>query len=172
MANWEKIRHEYITTDISQRKLADKYKVSRGTLLRFANKGNWSQERDKYRTEVRTKAEQESIATASEAQADINTMAIKIRQELMHRIYDLLMNMPKVNGTKSYQQKTINDKKNGTQQLQAVEYNLRELVSAYRDLQKTVDEKTSTAGTDDDPLMEILKRWDKASGVTSQSETT
>lgn len=172
MANWEKIRHEYITTNISQRKLAEKYNVRRGTLLGIANRDGWAKDREEYRTKVRTKTEQKSLDSAVDLQADINTTAMKIRAELMNRIYELLMSMPKVNGTKSYQQKTVNNKKDGTQQLQAVEYNLRDLVGAYRDIQKVIDEKTSTAGTDDDPLMEILKRWDKASGITSQSETT
>lgn len=172
MANWEKIRHEYITTNISQRKLAEKHNVRRGTLLGIANRDGWAKDREDYRTKVRMKTEQKSLDSAVDIQSDINTMAMKIRAELMNRIYDLLMNMPKVNGTKSYQQKTINDKKTGTQQLQAVEYNIRDLVGAYTMIQKAIDEKTSTAGTDDDPLMEILKRWDKASGITSKSEAT
>lgn len=172
MANWEKIRHEYITTNISQRKLAEKYNVRRGTLLGIANRDGWAKDREEYRTKVRTKTEQKSLDSAVDLQTDINTTAMKIRAELMNRIYELLMSMPKVNGTKSYQQKTVSNKKDGTQQLQAVEYNLRDLVGAYRDIQKVIDEKTSIAGTDDDPLMEILKRWDKASGITSQSETT
>ncbi len=172
MANWEKIRHEYITTNISQRKLAEKHNVRRGTLLGIANRDGWAKDREEYRTKVRTKTEQKSLDSAVDLQADINTTAMKIRAELMNRIYELLINMPKVNGTKSYQQKTVSNKKDGTQQLQAVEYNLRDLVGAYRDIQKVIDEKTSIAGTDDDPLMEILKRWDKASGITSQFETT
>lgn len=172
MANWEKIRHEYITTDISQRKLAEKYNVRRGTLLGIANRDGWAKDREEYRTKVRTRTEQKSLDCAVDTQADINTMASKIRLELMNRIYEMLINMPKVNGTRSFQQKTVSDKKSGTQQLQSVEYSLRDLVASYKDLQKAVDEKTASAGTDDDPLLEILKRWDKASGISSESETT
>lgn len=40
--DWYKIRIEYETTGISQRKLAKKYKVSPGTLLKRANREGWA----------------------------------------------------------------------------------------------------------------------------------
>lgn len=170
MINWEKIRHEYITTNISQRKLAEKYRVAKSTLMLRAAKEGWTDEREKYRSKVRSRTEQKAFEIAVDTQSDINTLAMKIRVELMQRIYDLLINMPKVNGTKSYQQKTVSDSENGTQQTQAVEYSFRDLVASYRDLQKAVDEKATTTGTSDDPLIEILKRWDNAAGIASEPE--
>ena len=54
--NWEKIKTEYITGNISQAKLAKKHGVCSSTLKRTAGKEKWTAERDAYRTEVVKKA--------------------------------------------------------------------------------------------------------------------
>lgn len=41
--NWIEIKNEYIFTDISQRKLAEKYGVSVSTLMKRANKEQWKE---------------------------------------------------------------------------------------------------------------------------------
>ena len=88
--------------------------------MRIASKESWAKERDDYRVRLRANIQQKTLDSEAEKQTDINVMATKIRLELMKRIYDLLINMPKVNGTKSFQQKTVSDKENGTQQIQTV----------------------------------------------------
>ena len=44
--NWIEIKNEYIFTDISQRKLAEKYEVSYNTLKKKANKEEWKKEKE------------------------------------------------------------------------------------------------------------------------------
>lgn len=53
--NWEKIKTEYITGNISQKDLAKKYQVNYKTLEKYAKEG-WYQEKLKYRKKVSDKA--------------------------------------------------------------------------------------------------------------------
>lgn len=171
MADWVKIRHEYVTTLISQRKLADKYHVSRGTLIGIANKEKWAQSREAYQAKVKTRAEQKAVDLISDGQAELSAACVRVRLKLMQRIEAAIDKMPVVSGSRTYQQMVETDKENGTDKLQSVEYNIRDLTSAYRDIQRIVDDSKANIGSADDPLIEILKRWDNAAGIASESET-
>lgn len=72
-ADWEKIKTEYITGNISQRKLAGKYGVSVNVLERRAQNEKWTAEREKYRRKTAEKA----VQKISEKQAE------KIKDQLM-----------------------------------------------------------------------------------------
>lgn len=54
--NWDKIKIEYITTGISQRKLAEKYKVPFPTLRDRCRAESWYQEKINHRNKVVTEA--------------------------------------------------------------------------------------------------------------------
>lgn len=60
--NWKKIKTEYITTDISQRKLADKYKVSYSTIRNRSKNEGWYDEKLRYGSSVVAKAIEKSAA--------------------------------------------------------------------------------------------------------------
>lgn len=47
-ADWAKIEAEYITTDTSYRKLADKYNVDQATIARKAKKEDWVSKRQRH----------------------------------------------------------------------------------------------------------------------------
>ena len=55
-ADWLKMRTEYVTTDISYRKLAAKYGVSFNTLKGVAGREQWVQLREQARNKIATKA--------------------------------------------------------------------------------------------------------------------
>ena len=50
--DWEAIKIEYVTENISYEKLANKHKVPPSTLIKRAYRERWTQEREKYRQEV------------------------------------------------------------------------------------------------------------------------
>jgi CRISPR/Cas system-associated protein endoribonuclease Cas2 len=54
--DWEALKTEYVTTDISSRSLADKYGVSRSTLMKRAASEKWSDARKQYKSGVVAKA--------------------------------------------------------------------------------------------------------------------
>lgn len=55
---WAEIEHEYITTRIGQRELAEKYGVSPAAINTHSKSGNWVQKREAY---VKGKIEEESV---------------------------------------------------------------------------------------------------------------
>lgn len=56
--NWEEIKLEYVTSDMSYRELSEKFGISFSTLSKTAVKEKWSRERNKHRKKVATKAQQ------------------------------------------------------------------------------------------------------------------
>ena len=59
--NWDEIKLEYVTSDVSYRDLADKFGVSFSSLSKMAVKDKWAKERKKHRKKVVTKAEQKIV---------------------------------------------------------------------------------------------------------------
>lgn len=88
-ANWEKIKTEYITGDISQRKLAAKYGVSCSTLCKTAQAEKWTAEREEYRQKTVRKA----IQKTSEKQAE-NIKDILLTAAMMATTIDEAMKDP------------------------------------------------------------------------------
>ncbi len=64
--DWQKIKTEYITTDTSYRKLAQKYGIRVATIGQRARDEKWVAERERYRNETVSK----TIAIISEQQAE------------------------------------------------------------------------------------------------------
>lgn len=56
MADWNKIKTEYITTDIGQRKLAEKYNVAVSTINHRSKAENWYEQKLQYTNDVVTEA--------------------------------------------------------------------------------------------------------------------
>ena len=91
--NWIKIKNEYISTDISQRKLAEKYGISFNTLKAKANKEKWNDEKKKQYHNITTKVQQKTVKKIVEdgvnRVADITRICDKISEKL-ERAVDLL----------------------------------------------------------------------------------
>ena len=87
--NWEQIKTEYITGDISQRKLAEKYGVPYSTLRDRAGKDTWFQQRKKSRQKVVSK----SVQKVEEKQVRLATKELtlldKIEQHLDRALSDV-----------------------------------------------------------------------------------
>jgi len=56
--NWDQVRLEYVTGNISQRKLAEKCGVAADVLMRRARREQWKSQRDEYRCKVSAKGQQ------------------------------------------------------------------------------------------------------------------
>lgn len=59
--NWKKVAHEYITTDIAMRPLADKYGIPHATLKQRAKRELWTQQRNDYRLKIGLEAKKKII---------------------------------------------------------------------------------------------------------------
>ena len=73
--DWNEIKIEYISSDISYRDLAAKHGVSNSTLGRQASKGGWKRLRDDFRNDVAAKSVQKNEAHAVERMERIQKLA-------------------------------------------------------------------------------------------------
>lgn len=72
--DWKQIKTEYITTDISYRKLAAKYNVPMSTLTRIAIKEKWVEGRERYKNKVVAKTVEKMAVKEANKLAKIRTM--------------------------------------------------------------------------------------------------
>lgn len=86
MADWNKIRAEYIRGDTSYRKLAEKYKVPMNTLKRVAKQGNWVELRAQKEHKVTTQLTEIAASTQSEAAKIIFNAAIDLARKVAKSI--------------------------------------------------------------------------------------
>ena len=88
MADWNKIKAEYIRGGTSQRKLAQKYGVSLSSLTRRATSGKWADLRRQ--TEIKSSAKIcEQVASQEASRVDkIQDIADKLLQMIEERIKD------------------------------------------------------------------------------------
>ena len=69
--NWDDIRNEYITTNISFRGLADKYGISKDTIWKKAKKEKWSDKRRQKIDKSTTKTIEKTSDKAAERAANL-----------------------------------------------------------------------------------------------------
>lgn len=82
MADWKAIETEYITTDTSYRKLADKYGIDQATISRKAKKEDWVSKRQHHVSETQAK-----ILTAdTKNKADRAARLMTVSDKLLNKI--------------------------------------------------------------------------------------
>ena len=88
MANvdWIKIKNEYINTNISYRKLAEKYDISFSTLEKTARKEHWKELREKQCDKVETRLRQKTADKIVDAEVDRLTELLKLTDEAQEQI--------------------------------------------------------------------------------------
>ena len=88
--NWLKLKNEYINTNISQRKLAEKYGVSFNTLKIKANKEHWSSIKKEQHNKITTEIQQKTAEIIIESEVSridklletADTMQLKIDEAI------------------------------------------------------------------------------------------
>lgn len=92
MADWKAIKTEYITTDTSYRKLAEKYGIDQATIARRAKKEDWVSSRQQH--DIKTQAEmqaavgKEQVDRAARLMRVADKLLCKIEQSVDHYIVD------------------------------------------------------------------------------------
>ena len=92
MADWQAIKTEYITTDTSYRKLAQKYGVRYSTICDRSKKENWIAKRDQHRDKTETK----TINAISNKQADRAAKLIGVSELLLDKVKSLIEDNPEI----------------------------------------------------------------------------
>lgn len=141
--DWDAIRAEYITDVISQRALAEKYGLKYSAVRRQAERGGWLKARQEAEKEAIEKAKKAAVAAASNNAAT----AQRIRGKLLARLEKEIDALPDKIGTTAFSQTTgaaIDDKGRKIKKNSGLEYKLRDLTAAWRDL--TGDMQPETGG--------------------------
>ena len=86
MADWQKIKTEYITTDTSYRKLAQKYGIDSAVIGRRAKNEEWVNLRQQYVDKTQTK----TINAISNKQVDRAANLISVSDLLLAKVKSLL----------------------------------------------------------------------------------
>lgn len=88
MADWQKIKTEYITTDISLRKLAEKYGIRYATVQDRSKKEEWITLRDQHRTSTVSKILERDTQQKLSSAEKLN----KAADLLLERVVALVIN--------------------------------------------------------------------------------
>ena len=86
MADWQKIKTEYITTDTSYRKLAQKYGVGESTLFTRASKEQWVEQKEQHRSKTVAK----TLDAVSKKQVGRAAKLISVADKLLDKVNSLL----------------------------------------------------------------------------------
>ena len=86
MADWQAIKTEYITTDTSYRKLAQKYGVGYSVIGERARLDGWVEQREQFRNKTLTK----TVDAISTKQVDRAANLISVADKLLAKVNSLL----------------------------------------------------------------------------------
>lgn len=84
--NWKKIKTEYITTDVSLRKLAAKHNVGESTLFARASKEKWVEQREQHQSKTVAK----TLDAISKKQVDRAANLVSVADILLAKVKDLV----------------------------------------------------------------------------------
>ena len=82
MADWQAIRTEYITTETSYRKLAQKYGINVTTIAKTASAEGWVEQRKQYANETQSKTLEKISKQEANRAARIHTVADKLLNKI------------------------------------------------------------------------------------------
>ena len=86
MADWQKIKTEYITTDTSYRKLAEKYGVHYNAIANRSKQEGWISQRNQHCDKTMTK----TLDAISDKQVDRAANLISVADQLLAKVKSLL----------------------------------------------------------------------------------
>ena len=86
MADWQKIKTEYITTDTSYRKLAEKYGVHYNAIANKSKQEGWISQRNQHCDKTMTK----TLDAISNKQVDRAANLISVADQLLEKVKSLL----------------------------------------------------------------------------------
>jgi tRNA-dihydrouridine synthase len=85
-ADWAKIEAEYITTETSYRRLAEKYRVDQATIARKAKKEDWVSKRQQHISTTQAKI----IAADAQQKVDRASRLKSVADKLLDRVEDIV----------------------------------------------------------------------------------
>lgn len=156
MADWQKIKTEYITTNTSYRKLAEKHGLDQATIARRAKKEDWVSKRQQ--NAIRTQAKM--VNAISDKQVDRAANLISVSDLLLSKVKSLLETDAEVlSDTQSM--KHISGVLKDIKEIQMIrsEADLREQEARIKKLQKEAEQEDTNTEVTITFGSEGKKRW-------------
>lgn len=159
MEDWLKIKTEYITTDTSYRKLAEKYGVHYQTICARSKAEGWMLLREQYRNKVITKTVEKNAEKTANQAAKVGALADKLLVKLERAIdeLDLQVTTHKIRTERGNTEETTEFRvavPGGT----VDRAGLRQLTGALRDLKLIKDEISELERREREARIEVLRR--------------
>ena len=159
MADWLKIKTEYITTDTSYRKLAEKYGIHYQAICARSKAEGWIQLREQYRNRTVTKTVEKISEKKARQAAKVGDLADKLLIKLEQAIdeLDLKVTTHKIKTERGATETTTEFKvaeEGGT----VDRAGLRQLTAALKELQTIKGEITDLERREREARIEALRR--------------
>lgn len=164
-ADWDAIKADYVAGGMTQRKLCEKYGISRSTLSKKASRDGWTHSR----SEVHERSTEKIIKKAADSVANNAVTAMRIRQKLLLRLEKEIDALPEYIGTNAHNNASSIEYEAGkakrpTKQKDSyIEYKLRDLTSAWKDLTEGLIITEENPNEEDSGFTEALKGTASAS---------
>ncbi len=156
MADWQKIKTEYITTNTSYRKLAEKHGISYQAICRRSQAEQWSEQREHHMNKTVTKA----INRISDQQVDRAANLISVADQLLVKVKNLIeTNAEVLNDTQSM--KHISGVLKDIKEIQMIrsEADMREQNARIKKLQKEAEQEDTQTDVVITFKSEEEKKW-------------
>lgn len=98
--DYASLEREYITGDISQRKLAEREGISNGTLSEYARKHEWDLQRDNHRNKVALKVSEKTAEIVAKEMVAVNDEIFKAMRATIYKYVEALKDGRVVPSTK------------------------------------------------------------------------
>ena len=172
MEDWLKIKTEYITTDTSYRKLAEKYGVPKNRIAEIGKKEGWSELRRQFRDKTVAKIMEKTSENEAKRAAKVGDLADKLLVKLEKAIdeLDLKVTTHKIKTERANQETTVEFKvaeEGGT----VDRAGLLQLTNALNKLQTIKGEITDLERREREARIELLrKQSDKDTDIANEIE--
>ena len=149
MADWKKIKTEYITTDTSYRKLAQKHGVHYNAIANRAKQEGWISQRNQYRDKTMTN----TLDAISNKQVDRAANLISVADKLLAKVKALLETDSEVISD-TQAMKHISGVLKDIKEIQMIrsDDDMREQKARIRNLERTAEESSK----DKEPIRVII----------------
>ena len=168
--NWSAVKAEYIAGGISQKQLSEKYQIPFQTVRSRAYSEKWTG----MRAEATAKSTQKSINKTAESVANNAVTAMRIRQKLLSRLEKEIDALPEYIGTNAHNNDSSIEYEAGkakrpTKQKDSyIEYKLRDLTSAWKDLTEGLIITEENPNQEDSGFTDALKGTASASWADNE----
>lgn len=93
--DWIKVKNEYINSDISQRKLAEKYNISYNTLKDKAHREKWATAKKRQHIRIASKSQEKTVEKIAEAESNRIVGLLKLTDKSAEKIATALDQLDK-----------------------------------------------------------------------------